>query len=551
MKMNQKGDRLVLGWRVTPTLAPKFWLDPEAKPGLQTDEDLVQVPTDAMGCHSAIVAQSGSGKSFFLGRLIEELLLASKARCVILDPNADFRRFSEVVDKALWTRAKYDPKNARGFLPHEPTRADFATPWSNVQIRLLTGPQFFEDDKHAEQFLLQWPSLSVEFLAEDLDPMMRSAVYHCHQFIRVIDRLYRYQHAINEGTQRRRDKSTTDRRPSRFNLIEEARRILRQISPANMEDRKNILDNEFHVEPRRKLNPKRKEAGLNVFLFDPVGRLRHQRAREINQAVAAVDYISDEASRYYFGKAHEFIAQGIVETRISDGEPARESTRPRVQVIDLPSFPDWKTRLLALNSALATEWNQARSRWEQAISNPGGEDARVPTFIIVDEAHNVIPSMPRGLAAEALREQFRTIAAEGRKYGLFLIICTQRPDKIDPLVLSECENQAIMKLGSRSVLDITKALFGLEDIPTNVLLKSLEFETGRALLIGRWVQNGPEILYTAMRRTVEGGKNLSADYWATPDRPANGDSGIGSENTRSKGHGRAQRLKVPAAKRGR
>jgi hypothetical protein len=252
-------------------------------------------------------------------------------------------------------------------------------------------------------------------------------------------------------------------------------------------------------------------------MADPVGRFRAYRSRELNQAVAAVDYISEEASRYYFGKAQEFIAQGIVETHIREGKTDRKPTGVRAQVIDLPSFPDWKTRLLALNSALATEWEEARLRWEQAITALNGEDTRVPTFIIVDEAHNLIPSIPQGLAAEALREQFRTIAAEGRKYGLFLIICTQRPDKIDPLVLSECENQAILKLGSRSVLDITRSLFGLEEVPTNVLLKSLEFETGRALLIGKWAQNGPELLYTAMRRTVEGGKNLRAGYWATPE----------------------------------
>src|SRR5262249_31098308 len=158
-------------------------------------------------------------------------------------------------------------------------------------------------------------------------------------------------------------------------------RILRQIRGANSEDRKNILDNEFHVEPKPK--PKRITGRGFTFSVDPVGRFRHLRLREINQAVAAVDYISDEASRYYFGKAQEFIAQGIVEPRIRDGASIKKPTGERVQVIDLPSFPDWKTRLLALNSALATEWEQARARWEQAITTLETEDTRVPTFIVV------------------------------------------------------------------------------------------------------------------------------------------------------------------------
>src|SRR5262249_41926632 len=85
--------------------------------------------------------------------------------------------------------------------------------------------------------------------------------------------------------------------------------------------------------------------------------------------------------------------------------------------------------------------------------------------------------------------------------------------------LSECENRAIMKLGSRSVLGITEQLFGLEDLPEKVVGKCLEFDTGRVLLIGKWAPAGSEFLYTAMRRTVEGGRNLDDDYWASPNIP--------------------------------
>ena len=44
-----------------------------------------------------------------------------------------------------------------------------------------------------------------------------------------------------------------------------------------------------------------------------------------------------------------------------------------------------------------------------------------------------MPSEPRSRYEAIVREQFRTIAAEGRKYGLFLILVSQRVDKVDPL----------------------------------------------------------------------------------------------------------------------
>ena len=128
----------------------------------------------------------------------------------------------------------------------------------------------------------------------------------------------------------------------------------------------------------------------------------------------------------------------------------------------------------------------------------------------------LIPAETRGKAEDALREKFRTIVAEGRKYGLFLILVSQRPDKLDPLILSECENKAVMRLSSGSVLNITKQMLGLDDVPPKLLEKSLDFETGRALLIGRWTQDNPQLLYCAARRTVEGGRNLRDEHWASP-----------------------------------
>ena len=233
----------------------------------------------------------------------------------------------------------------------------------------------------------------------------------------------------------------------------------------------------------------------------------------MDRVIVAAEYMSEEARRYYFGKADQYIAERIVDTR--SYFRARPPKSARLEVIDLPSFPDVKTRSLALNSVLATEWERARKSWEDAIENPIAKDTRVPTFIVVDEAHNLVPMEPRDIAAETLREQFRTIAAEGRKYGMFLILCTQRPDKIDPMVLSECENRAIMKLGSRVVLEKTRELLGLEDVSGAMLSKCLEFEVGRALLVGQWAKSGPELLYSAMRRTVEGGRGLRAEHWAT------------------------------------
>src|SRR5665647_1328314 len=52
--------------------------------------------------HMLIVGQSGSGKSFLIARLVEEILLRTQARAVVIDPNGDFSRIYDIAPNTLW-----------------------------------------------------------------------------------------------------------------------------------------------------------------------------------------------------------------------------------------------------------------------------------------------------------------------------------------------------------------------------------------------------------------------------------------------------------------
>jgi hypothetical protein len=73
-------NKLVLGWRVGEN---DLYRDPAyfrsaSQRTPPSESDLVAIPPEAMDAHSAIFAQSGSGKSTFLGRLVEEILLKTR-----------------------------------------------------------------------------------------------------------------------------------------------------------------------------------------------------------------------------------------------------------------------------------------------------------------------------------------------------------------------------------------------------------------------------------------------------------------------------------------
>jgi hypothetical protein len=512
---------LTLGWEVNATQEPKYWVNStDPKPGSQKSGDLVRIPAEAVGSHTAIIAQSGSGKSFFLGRLVEEIALQTKARCVILDPNADFRRVKETEAAKLWDEAAYNPAEGKFKLPHEASEKDFLDQWENVSIRIRTGG-ILKREKEFEQFRFWWPSLSVEFLAEELEPMLRSDLYHCHAFVRAIANLVKLKFLIT--------KSPTE-------LIDTAEELFQKASASN-EEFNFPLEEKFDIDDL--LSKARKDKKLlsqDLYFFGvelpPDAPLEHRQTvlrsiieHSYSSAIKAAKYASESVGRFYFGKAREYQDAGILQT-LMEARQATQSTPHRIEVIDLPSLRDKSTRLLAINTILTEEWERARREWSVALEKSEAEDTRAPTFIVVDEAHNLIPNEPRTDAETALREQFRTIVAEGRKYGLFLILVSQRPDKLDSLIVSECENRAIMRLGSASVLKTTRQMLGLDDIPQQQLEKSLKLKKGRALLIGRWSPS-VKTLYGAARRTVEGGRNLNEEYWAVKPQAPNPDNIVG------------------------
>lgn len=114
-----------------------------------------------------------------------------------------------------------------------------------------------------------------------------------------------------------------------------------------------------------------------------------------------------------------------------------------------------------------------------------------------------LPSNPQSRHESLAREQFRTIAAEERKFGLFLILVSQRPEKLGDLVLPERGNKAILRLDSRSMIDKVIKTLGLDsDIESIEREKIVNCKPRRVILPGNW---GCEhsVFYCAARRTLE------------------------------------------------
>lgn len=70
---------------------------------------------------------------------------------------------------------------------------------------------------------------------------------------------------------------------------------------------------------------------------------------------------------------------------------------------------------------------------------------RFPVHLLLEEAHRYISEAPSRFAIDAHRI-YERIAKEGRKYGLFLLVASQRPSELSKTVLSQCSNFVVHRI---------------------------------------------------------------------------------------------------------
>ncbi len=77
---------------------------------------------------------------------------------------------------------------------------------------------------------------------------------------------------------------------------------------------------------------------------------------------------------------------------------------------------------------------------------PESDRGKLPLVIALEEAQNYIPEKNRGDRESIAKKVFERIAREGRKYGISLLVSSQRPSELSKTVLSQCNSFIIHRL---------------------------------------------------------------------------------------------------------
>ena len=165
---------------------------------------------------------------------------------------------------------------------------------------------------------------------------------------------------------------------------------------------------------------------------------------------------------------------------------------PRCLVVDLGSLSTREEQAVAAGAVLERLW-RSRAR-------------REPVAIVIDEAHNICPAEPGDqLTALATADAIR-IASEGRKFGLYLIVVTQRPQKVHENVISQCDNLVLMRMNSIADLGHIAQVFSF--VPPGLIDRATTFAQGEALITGK-VASHPALIRFASRISQEGGSDVA------------------------------------------
>lgn len=152
--------------------------------------------------------------------------------------------------------------------------------------------------------------------------------------------------------------------------------------------------------------------------------------------------------------------------------------KSNITIIDLSGIPfEVLSITVSLVSRLIFDFAFHYSKNKHKI----GESNDIPFMIVCEEAHNYIPKSG-GAEYNASRKSIERIAKEGRKYGLSLMVVSQRPSEVSETIFSQCNNFVVLRLTNFNDQNCVKRL--LPDNNSSLVDGLPTLSAGEALIVG-------------------------------------------------------------------
>ena len=152
--------------------------------------------------------------------------------------------------------------------------------------------------------------------------------------------------------------------------------------------------------------------------------------------------------------------------------------KSNISIIDLSGIP---FEVLSITVSLVARlvfdfaFHYSKIMHKQNLTN------KIPFMIVCEEAHNYIPKSG-GAEYNASKKSIERIAKEGRKYGLSLMVVSQRPSEVSDTIFSQCNNFVALRLTNIKDQNYIKGLLPNNSNSIADILPTLT--AGQGLVVG-------------------------------------------------------------------
>lgn len=173
-----------------------------------------------------------------------------------------------------------------------------------------------------------------------------------------------------------------------------------------------------------------------------------------------------------------------------------------VTILDLSGIPN---EIMASISGTILKIIYDALFWGQSLDVGGKEQ---PLLVVLEEAHNYLKAGDDSISSRAVQ----SIAKEGRKYGVGLLLITQRPSELDETVLSQCGTIIALRMtNSKDRGHIRSAI--QDELQTMVdLLPNLR--TGEAIISGEGVKIPSRVQFVKLADAPKGADPVVSAMWS-------------------------------------
>lgn len=158
------------------------------------------------------------------------------------------------------------------------------------------------------------------------------------------------------------------------------------------------------------------------------------------------------------------------------------SNNSNVTIVDLSGVPfEVLSITVSLISRMIFEYGYFYKR-ARSIKDPNEKiNNDIPILLVYEEAHKYVPNSDL-IKYRSSKKSIERIAKEGRKYGITLLLASQRPSEISETIFSQCNNFIAMRLTNPIDQGYVKKL--LPDTLGTLINTLPSLKQGEALLVG-------------------------------------------------------------------